>query len=352
LSGYKLYYLEDEKIGYLSKVLPVLLVLILLVPVHSAASEAFVIYLDIDNDGGGRVGNIIVGDSSKPDITNTPDPTNGGGDTTNTPETTEPLPPANNEPWTGTWVGAQSWPNINLTQNGNNVTGNYGSTQSGVIESTVLGNVLTGKWTFSDGRTGMVQFTMINDGNGLEIRWTDDTTTNWLNTTSTATRLDSIDFSLIGMWRQDDTSVHRRSDWAVCQIFNADGSVIHIGIREYSNPYERIIYVALGKYCLKGDTLEVCDVTGFVMNSGSVISGTPNYSSNYLQIKNIVLSGSRSEVKELTDPNHALYSAYTSSYDHWENWNDRNDKLNIIDAHKFVTKWPLDATWGLKRVQE
>jgi len=155
---------------------------------------------------------------------------------------------------------------------------------------------------------------------------------------------------IVGMWRQDDTSVHKRSDWAVCQIFYTDGSVIHIGIREYSD--ERIIDVTLGKYRLNGSTLKVYDVTGFVMNSRSVLSRTPNYGSNYRQIKNIVQTGSRSEIEELTDPNHTLYSAYTSAYGHWESWSDRDDELNIIDANSFVTEWARDYTWGLKRVQE
>ena len=152
---------------------------------------------------------------------------------------------------------------------------------------------------------------------------------------------------IVGMWRYDPTSVY----YAACQVFYANGSCFHIGIREYPATAERIIDMTKGKYRLNGNTLTVYEVTGFIMHSGSVVSGTPNYGSNYREIVRIVKSGSRSEVEKLTDPMNALYSAYTSSYGHWESWSDRDDKLEIINTDKFVTSWPKDATWTLERVR-
>jgi len=98
--------------------------------------------------------------------------------------------------------------------------------------------------------------------------------------------------------------------------------------------------------------MTVYEVTGFIMHSGSVLRGTQNYGSNYREIVTIVKTGSRSEVEKLTDPNNALYSAYTSSYGHWESWSDRDDEMVIIDANCFQSSWTGDKTWALERVQE
>jgi len=163
-------------------------VIIAAVILTAALSACKISISNKDNNGGG-LGDIVVGGSSMPDQPNTPtsEPMNGktNAPTTQPPET---QPPNTAEPWTGSWVGAPSWNNIILTQNGSNVTGTYGMTSGGVIEGTVSGNVFTGKWVFLDGRTGMVQLTMTNDGYNLEIRWSNDSTTTWLDSVSVAIR--------------------------------------------------------------------------------------------------------------------------------------------------------------------
>ena len=80
--------------------------------------------------------------------------------------------------WGGTvglWEVSGGWGTMMLVQNGNIVTGTYGSieNQHGQILGTVSGNTLTGTWIQPD-RSGFFEFAMSSDGMYFDVTWRDE----------------------------------------------------------------------------------------------------------------------------------------------------------------------------------
>lgn len=85
--------------------------------------------------------------------------------------------------WTGEWE--TSWGDMTLNQNGTKVTGTY-TFDSGKIEGTVSGNVLTGTWSESPSYApprdaGEVEFVMSTDGKSFTGKWRYGSEGNWGN---------------------------------------------------------------------------------------------------------------------------------------------------------------------------
>ena len=159
---------------------------------------------------------------------------------------------------------------------------------------------------------------------------------------------------IVGMWRE---SYNVTLDTVACQIFYADGSVIAIGLSErtrynYNVRYKyTMIDVSRGKYRLTGNSLEIFDLSGFEMSSMNVLgSNSKLYAQNLVKMRNMVNTGSRSEVEQLINPKHTLYAAYEN--DQWAKWSDRTDKITIHNADYFASEWTGERNWGLKRVKE
>ena len=155
-------------------------------------------------------------------------------------------------------------------------------------------------------------------------------------------------FSIVGMWRH--TGAYNNA----CQIFYADGSVIHIGLRDNltSGGYI-VITVTLAKYKITGNSIEIYDVVGFTLNSLNVSKNNQRqFVQDYLKMVKIVNAGSRAEVEALTDTTNDLYNTFGnpsfSPHVHYETVSE----FSIVDSNSFATTWPNDAQWVLVRVQE
>ena len=81
-------------------------------------------------------------------------------------------PTTNSSDWSGTW--STNFKKMVLTQKGVQVTGAY-EHKNGRIEGTVLGNLLQGTWTQSNG-SGRFEFQLSNDGRSFEGKWGDGNT--------------------------------------------------------------------------------------------------------------------------------------------------------------------------------
>ena len=161
---------------------------------------------------------------------------------------------------------------------------------------------------------------------------------------------------IVGMWRE---SHNVTLDTVACQIFYADGSVIAIGLSKRTFYSYNVMYnytytmidVSRGKYRLTGNSLEIFDLSGFEMSSMSVLgSNSKLYAENLVKVRNMVNTGSRSEVEQLINPKNTLYVAYEN--DQWAKWGDRTNNINILDADCFITEWTFERAWKLSRVQE
>lgn len=77
-----------------------------------------------------------------------------------------PEPPKQILSWTGSW--STSYGVLNLTQNGDQVTGSY---PDGTLTGTVSGNILSGTFAEVNDYTGVFSFTMSGDGKSFTGTW-------------------------------------------------------------------------------------------------------------------------------------------------------------------------------------
>jgi len=90
--------------------------------------------------------------------------------------------------WSGTWQVTGSWGTMELTQNGNKLTGTY-THENGQVSGTVSGKTFEGTWKQpGNNRSGNMQFILSADGMSFDIKWCYAGETNW-NTGDKGTRI-------------------------------------------------------------------------------------------------------------------------------------------------------------------
>lgn len=123
---------------------------------------------EFDNEGVAAPGNRVVSPGATTNYKLTAK-CNNSGQTRDKTVTIHVGAPAGN--FAGNWV--MNFGNMNLTQNGNSVTGTYNQLfygTSGTIAGTVTGNEFTGTWSISGG-SGDVELTLSNNGQRFTGSW-------------------------------------------------------------------------------------------------------------------------------------------------------------------------------------
>lgn len=133
--------------------------------------------------------------------------------------------------WHGKW--STTYKEMNLRQNGNNVSGNYGH-DNGRIAGQVKGNILEGTWYEDGNQSGKFRFVMAADGKSYTGAWGNNsespgqtwngTRTSPVPSAQRKTPLDSVNFN--SSWKVEDAANGKNHDYhSVHWTFSIDGTV-------------------------------------------------------------------------------------------------------------------------------